>query len=67
MYREILKHLLIEVKDNEEHKTPLWLRPILGNIPAFALDGRRKDFFGLTHRCKNCLLFFGDYKKRWLH
>ena len=67
MYREILKHLLIEVRDNDEYKTPLWIRPILNNIPAFGQDGRRKDFFGLTHRCKNCLFFFGDRNKRWRH
>ena len=68
MYREILKHLLIEVKDKEEHKmTPLWLKPILNSIPEFGLDGRRKDFFGLTHRCKTCLFFFGDKRKKWQH
>ena len=67
MYRQILKHLLVEVKENEEYPTPQWLKPILNNIPAFGLDGRRKDFFGLTYRCKNCLFFFGDQRKRWHH
>ena len=44
MYREFLRHLLIEVKEGEVYDTPLWLKPILNTIPEFGLDGRRKEF-----------------------
>ena len=54
MYREFIKYLLMEVKEGEVYDTPLWIKPILNTIPEFGLDGRRKENFGLIHRCTHC-------------
>ena len=54
MYREFIKYLLIEVKEGEVYDTPLWIKPILNTIPELGLDGRRKEYFGLIHRCTHC-------------
>ena len=67
MYREFIKYLLIEVKEGEVYDTPMWIRPILNTIPEFGQDGRRKEFFGLIHRCTHCQFFFGTYKRLFDH